>query len=134
MPPIPNHDALRRREAEYLAGAKLYGSGSAIGLPTQSSSFLTQSANYQTQSANYMTQSAALPYSTNTPTSPPTYFPLQTATAPANIPASQTEPAYTALRASERANPLLYTGVAPGPRHSIALYTFATLGALYLVL
>jgi hypothetical protein len=36
---IPSHDAPWRREAEYLAGAKAYGLGSAIRLSVQSAYF-----------------------------------------------------------------------------------------------
>lgn len=97
VPPIPNRDSLRRREAEYAAGARLYGSGSAAGYPTES-------ANYPTQSvSNYPTQSVGGPYSPS-PAGPST--PLETA--PALTSAAPPEPTYSAL--AENTPPALYTG------------------------
>ncbi|APA07274.1 predicted protein [Sclerotinia sclerotiorum 1980 UF-70] len=36
VPPVSNHDSLRRREAQYLGGVKLEDSGSIVGYPTLS--------------------------------------------------------------------------------------------------
>ncbi|CAD6447815.1 8e661d66-1cb6-4a55-9d4b-8adf054641f4 [Sclerotinia trifoliorum] len=38
VPPVSNHDSLRRREAQYLEGVKLEDSGSIVGYPTLSGS------------------------------------------------------------------------------------------------
>ena len=115
---MPNHDSLRRREAQYLAGIKLYDSGSAMGLPTESSSFPTQSAGYQTQSVGG-------PYSLDMPP----YFPLQSVTAPAISSVTSTLQDYTA---SATSGPTLYTGTAPDVGPYIALYILATTVILYL--
>lgn len=100
FPPIPNRDSLRRREAEYAAGAKLYGSGSAAEYPTQS-------AGFPLQSANYPTQSVGGPYSPSPTASPPL---METATSPALTPAIPTTPSYSALAETTMAPPVLYTG------------------------
>jgi hypothetical protein len=102
-PPIPNRDFLRRREAEYAAGRKIYGSGSAAGyitesanLPTQSVPYATQSVPYATQSVPYATQSAATPYYAGpTSSSLVPYFPLNAS--PATASATPTQPAYGPL-------------------------------------
>lgn len=119
---MPNHDALRRREAEYLAGAKAYGSGSAVGFPVQSA-YPTQSAN------NYPTQSTAGPYSLKTTSTPP-YFPLNTATTPAATSATPTEE-YTAAGVSTTTLPLLYTGPAPDIGPSIVLPILVSMAVFY---
>ncbi|KUJ07322.1 uncharacterized protein LY89DRAFT_363312 [Mollisia scopiformis] len=100
VPPIPNRDDLRRREAEYAAGAILYGSGSEAGFPTES-------VDYPIQSANYPTQSVGGPYSPS-PTVP--HFPLETATSPALTSATPTPAPYSALAETTTASPVLYTG------------------------
>lgn len=100
LPPIPNRDTLRRREAAYAAGAKLYGSGSVAGYPTES-------VNYPTQSVNYPTESVGGPYSPS-PTVP--YFPLESATSPAFTSAIPTAPSYSALSEITATAPILYTG------------------------
>jgi hypothetical protein len=130
LPPISNHDSLRRREAEYLAGDKLYGSGSAVGYPTQSVSLRTQSAN------NYPTQSVGGRYSLSaTPSSLlPPYFPLNTAALPATTSATPTESTYTAAAASATAGPELYTGVALRLVSSTLLPVFVIIAAFYLSL
>lgn len=122
IPSSPNHDALHRREAEYLGGSKDYGSGSAVGFPVQSG-YLTQSAN------NYPTQSTAKPYSL-TATSTPPYFPLNTATAPVGTSATPTEE-YTTATVSTTTGPLLYTGPGPEIRATVALPILVSIAALY---
>ncbi|KAK0111275.1 hypothetical protein ONS95_001647 [Cadophora gregata] len=103
-PPIPDRDALRRREAEYASGEKLAGSGSAVGYPTESATF-------PLQSANYPTDSVAGPYSPNPTSTLFPFFPLNSVTSPAITSATPTEPAYNAVRVSTTAAvPQLYTG------------------------
>jgi hypothetical protein len=95
-PPIPNREFLRRREAEYAAGGKIYGSGSAAGYPTESANLPIQSVPYATQSVPYATQSAAAPYYAGpTSSSLVPYFPLNTS--PATASATPTQPAYGPL-------------------------------------
>jgi len=124
IPRTPNHDALRKREAEYLAGAKAYGSGSAVGFPVQST-YPTQSAN------NYPTPSAAGPYSLSATSTPP-YFPLKTTRGSAGTSATPTEE-YTAAAATA-AGPLLYTGPAPEIAPSITVPILVSMAAFYLSL
>lgn len=100
FPPMPNRDSLRRREAEYAAGAKLYGSGSASGYPTQS-------ADYPTQSANYPSQSVGGRYPPSPTASPPH---LETAASPALSPAIPTTPSHSALAETTMESPVLFTG------------------------
>lgn len=126
IPRIPNYDALRRREAEYLAGAKAYGSGSAVGFPVQSA--------YPTQSVDsYPTQSVAGAYSWNASSTPP-YFPINTATKPAEAAAIPTGEYNTATAASTTAGPLLYTGPAADIGPSITLPILVSVAAFYLSL
>jgi hypothetical protein len=110
MPLIPDHDSLRRREAQYLARAELYGSGSAM-LPAQSSDFLFESA-------IYATQSVAGPYAPDAPLQTAPHFPLQTGTAPA--PPSKTE------------IPVLFTGKATEFGSCSVLYVLVSVLSLYL--
>jgi hypothetical protein len=125
IPRIPKHDVLRRREAEYLAGAKAFGSGSAIGFPVQSA-YPTQSVN------NYLTQSAGSAY-TMAATSTPPYFPLlNTKAGPVGPSATSTEEAAVAV--STTAGPLLYTGAAPEIGPSIILPLLMPVAACYLSL
>lgn len=105
MPLLPDHDSLRRREAQYLAGAEVVGSGSAMDLPTQSSSFLSESASYPTQSN-------AGPYYPISPTPTAPYFPLQTGSPPAG--------------------PELFTGKAPELASYPVLYILVSVLSLYL--
>jgi hypothetical protein len=91
-PPIPHREDLRRREEEYAAGAKLYGSDSGVGYPTESVSFLTQSVGYATQSVGYT-------YSPNPSSSPLPLFSPDTATSPALASATSTMPIYNAIPA-----------------------------------
>lgn len=100
VPPIPNRDSLRRREAEYAAGARLYGSGSIAGYPTES-------AGFPTQSVNYPTQSISGPYFPSpTPSAPP----FEITTSPALIPAIPTTSSYSALAETTITPQVLYTG------------------------
>lgn len=117
VPPIPNRDSLRRREAEYAAGAKLYGSGSAAGYPTESANYLTQSVK------NYPTQSVGGPYSAS-PTIPSS--PLETA--PALTSGTPTEPAYSAL--AENTSPALYTGSSISLSPSVCIALLITLAVI----
>jgi hypothetical protein len=116
-PPIPNREDLRRREEEYVAGAKLYGSGSAVGYPTESVSFLTQSVGYPTQSV-------VGPYSPSPTSTPPPFFSLNTATSPVITSATPTEPIYNAIAVSTSAPlPQLFMGSASalGPAMTFAI-------------
>ena len=117
VPPIPNRDSLHRREAEYAAGAKLYGSGSAAGYPTESANYRTQSVN------NYPTQSVGGPYSPS-PTIPSS--PVETA--PALTSATPTEPAYSAL--AENTSPALYTGSSTSLSPSVCIALLITLAVI----
>ncbi|KAE9370551.1 hypothetical protein N431DRAFT_546364 [Stipitochalara longipes BDJ] len=128
-PPVPNRDDLRRREEEYAAGAKLYGSGSAVGYPTESISFLTQSA-------GYATQSVGRPYSLRPTSTLPPFFPLDTTTSLAMTSPTPTEVLYNAIPAmtTAAAPQQMFAGVASalGPAT-----TFAVLGsitALYMII
>ncbi|PMD14342.1 hypothetical protein NA56DRAFT_664679 [Hyaloscypha hepaticicola] len=142
-PPIPNREDLRRREAEYAAGAKLYGSGSAVGFPTESVSFLTQSAGYATQSVGG-------PYSPS-PTSPSwtspsldtaaslamtsTALSFDTAVSPAMTSATASQPIYNAiLLSTTAARPQIFIGLAStlGPAGTLAVLAF--IATLYLTL
>ncbi|RDW63841.1 hypothetical protein BP5796_10343 [Coleophoma crateriformis] len=58
MIPVPDHDSLRRRELDYLAGPQFEASGSAMESPTGS-------AGYPSNSVGYLTQSAGTPCFTN---------------------------------------------------------------------
>jgi len=89
-PPTPHREDLRRREEEYAAGAKLYGSGSAVEYPTESVSFLTQSAGYSTQSVGGL-------YSPSATSIPPPFLSLQTSTSPATTSATPTGMLYNAI-------------------------------------
>lgn len=111
LPPVSNHELLRQREAEYLAGIKLYGSGSIMDLPTQSSSFLTQSA-------DHLTQSIVGPCSLDTPQ----YFSLQTTAQPAITSVTPTLQDYTAVIVSATSATLLFTGTASDFGPSFSLY------------
>lgn len=105
----PNRAELRRREAEYAAGEKLAGSGSAVGYPTGSAdNYPTQSVNYPTQSAQYPTKSAA----SATPTAIP-YFPLNTVRSTAASAQFTSPPvSYDALPASTTApSPQVFSGL-----------------------
>lgn len=116
VPPVPNQDSLRRREVEYLAGAKLFGSGgSAVPFPTESAPFPIQSAGASSPTAT-----------------PPPYFPLNTATSPAPAPAALSEPAPIAV--STTPAPLLFTGVASHLEASILLGFLSVLAILYYAL
>jgi hypothetical protein len=117
VPPIPNRDSLHRREAEYAAGAKLYGSGSAVGYPTESTG-------YATQSAGYPTQSVGGPYSPSPTPSPPS---METATSPALIPATPTVPSYIALAESSTPPLVLYTGSSTSMKSPVWLILLVTL-------
>ncbi|KAE8443431.1 hypothetical protein EG329_001828 [Mollisiaceae sp. DMI_Dod_QoI] len=120
-PPIPDRDSLRRREAEYAAGAKLYGSGSAAEYPTGS-------VGYAIQSAGYPTQSVGGPYSPS-PTIP--YFSLDTATSPVLTSATPTELPYSALPVSTTAPaPVLYTGSSTSLGPFTALVLLITLAII----
>ncbi|PMD46396.1 hypothetical protein L207DRAFT_628946 [Hyaloscypha variabilis F] len=98
-PPVPNREDLRRREEEYAAGAKLYGSGSVVGYPTESMSF-------PTQSAGYATQSVGGPYTASPTSTPPPFFVLNTTTSPAMISPTPTDILYNAI-------PVVTTASAP---------------------
>ena len=89
-PPALHREDLRRREEEYAAGAKLYGSGSAIGYPTESMSFLTQSAGYATQSIGGL-------YSPSVTSTTPSFLSLKTSTPPATTSATPTKVLYSAM-------------------------------------
>ncbi|PBP22992.1 hypothetical protein BUE80_DR006161 [Diplocarpon rosae] len=131
VPPIPNRDSLRRREEEYAAGEKLYGSGSG-----SASGYPTNSANFPTQSANYLTDSVGGSYSPSPTASLPfPYFPLNSVTSPAVTAAAPTEPAYNAVPVSATASlpvPQLYTGEAPSPRSAFPLAVVFTIVVVYL--
>ncbi|KAH6716358.1 hypothetical protein BKA61DRAFT_342067 [Leptodontidium sp. MPI-SDFR-AT-0119] len=131
VPPIPNRDALRRREEEYAAGAKLAGSGSAAGYPTESATFPVQSANYPTNSVGG-------PYSPSpTASTPFPFFPLNSVTSPAITSATPTEPAYNAVPVSTTTAalpvPQLYTGGASTSSKTQYLAFVLTVVAAYLV-
>ncbi len=127
-PPIPNREELRRREAEYAAGAKLYGSGSAVGYPTESVSFLTQSVGLPTQSVSG-------PYSPSHTSTPPPFFSLNTATSPAATSATPTEQIYNAIAVSTTAPlPQLFTGFASTLDPAITFAILAVIATLYLTL
>jgi hypothetical protein len=104
-PPIPNRDSLRRREAEYAAGGKIYGSGSAVAYPTES-------ANLPTQSVPYATQSVVGPYYAGPTSSLVPYFPLNTSPATASATPTPTQPAYSPLPdlSSVTSPQVLFTG------------------------
>ncbi|PQE06173.1 Extracellular membrane CFEM domain protein [Rutstroemia sp. NJR-2017a BBW] len=99
IPDFPNHDSLRRREAEYLGGARLYGSGSDSSYPTQSA-FPMQSAG---------------PYVPGIFISsiPPLYTPHDTATVISKLSADPTSTVYSTAADLITASPLLFTGFAP---------------------
>ncbi|KAG4438602.1 hypothetical protein IFR05_005926 [Cadophora sp. M221] len=131
VPPIPNRDALRRREEEYAAGAKLAGSGSAAGYPTESATFPVQSANYPTDSVGG-------PYSPSpTASTPFPFFPLNSVTSPAITSATPTEPAYNAVPVSTTTAalpvPQLYTGGASTSSTTHYIASVLTVVAVYLV-
>ncbi|KAH7333455.1 hypothetical protein BKA65DRAFT_553800 [Rhexocercosporidium sp. MPI-PUGE-AT-0058] len=131
VPPIPNRDTLRRREEEYAAGAKLVGSGSAAGYPTESATFPVQSVNYPTDSVGG-------PYSPSpTASTPFPFFPLTSATSPAVTSATPTEPAYNAVPVSTTTAalpvPQLYTGEASSSPIDLCLAVVLTIAAVYLV-
>ena len=127
-PPIPNREDLRRREEEYAAGVKLYGSGSAVGYPTQSASYLTQSAGY-----GYATQSVGGPYSPN-----PTFTPLlslDTATSPVITSATPTAPTYNAIPVSTTsAPPQIFVGSASALGPATTFVILSLIATLYLTL
>ncbi|KAJ5040317.1 uncharacterized protein L3040_005974 [Drepanopeziza brunnea f. sp. 'multigermtubi'] len=131
IPPIPDRDALRRREDEYAAGAKLFGSGSAAGYPTESAAFPVQSANYPTDSVGG-------PYSPSPTASVPfPYFSLTSVTSPAAKSATTTEATRNTVPASTTApspSPQLYTGNASTSRATVSLTVVLTVAAVYLVL
>lgn len=119
VPPIPNYDSLRRREAEYAAGAKLYDSGSAAGYPTGSASYPLQSVN------GYQTQSVGGPYSpspTVSSSSP------ERATSPELTSATPTGPAYSSL--PETTAPILYTGSSTSLDPSACIASLITLATI----
>jgi hypothetical protein len=125
VPPILNHDGLRRREAEYLAGIKPYSSGSADG-------FLIQSA-YPAQSAhNYLTQSVADSYYLIA-SSTSVCSALNTTAGPAGTSATPTED-YAAAGASTNAGPPLYTGNAPETGPTITIPILVSMAAFYIAL
>lgn len=109
MPPIPNHDLLRRQEVQYLAGGDIDGSGSAMGLPTLSMGF-------PYESTTYATQSAGGPYSPDPPSPTAPHFPLQTTPPPAPT------------------GPLMFTGLAPGRMSNPGFYVLLSVISLYLAL
>ena len=128
VPPIPNREDLRRREAEYAAGDKIYGSGSAVGYPTESASFLTQSANYPTESVGG-------PYSPSPTSAPPPFFPLNTAASPTITAAVPTSFVYEAIPVSvTTAPPQMFTGLASALRPAITFVILALVASLYLTL
>jgi hypothetical protein len=127
-PPIPNREDLRRREAEYAAGAKLYGSGSAVGYPTESVSFLAQSAGYATQSVDG-------PYSSSPTITPPPFLSLDTAGSPAITSATATQPMYNAIPVSTTAaRPQIFIGLASTMGPAITFAILALIATLYLTL
>jgi hypothetical protein len=128
-PPIPNREDLRRRDEEYAAGAKLYGSGSAAGYPTESVSFLTQSA-------GYATQSVGVPYSPSSTPTPPPILSLETATSPAMNSATLMEPIYNAIPAvtTIAAPRQVLVGLASALGPAITLVVLAMIATLYLTL
>ncbi|PVH70166.1 hypothetical protein DL98DRAFT_661313 [Cadophora sp. DSE1049] len=127
VPPIPNRDALRRREEEYAAGEKLAGSGSAAGYPTES-------ATYPVQSANVPTDSVGGPYSPSPTSTLFPFFPLNSATSPAITSATPTEPAYNAVPVSTTAAvPQLYTGGASSSPPTLSLAVVFTMMIIYLL-
>lgn len=127
VPPIPNRDALRRREEEYAAGDRLAGSGSAAGYPTES-------ATYPVQSANFPTDSVGGPYSPSPTSTLFPFFPLNTATSPAITSVTPTEPAYNAVPVSTTAVvPQLYTGEASSPPPTLSLAVVFTMTVVYLL-
>ncbi|KAL2065429.1 hypothetical protein VTL71DRAFT_3099 [Oculimacula yallundae] len=131
VPPIPNREALQRREEEYAAGAKLVGSGSAAGFPTES-------ATYPAQPANYQTDSVGGPYSPS-PTAPTPFpfFPLPSANSPAITSATSTEPAYNVVPVSTTPVlpvPQLYTGKASPSSTMLSLAVLLTISAVHFIL
>jgi len=112
--PVLNHDSLRRREAEYLAGAKIYVSGSDVGYPTQSA-FPTQSA------------------SSYNPYAAPTFLPpRETATTPASMTTKETQPVYNAVADSTSTSPVLFTGLALRLRPNIVISLLFAVIATYI--
>ncbi|KAH7381787.1 hypothetical protein BKA64DRAFT_684247 [Cadophora sp. MPI-SDFR-AT-0126] len=128
VPPIPNRDALRRREEEYAAGEKLAGSGSAVGYPTES-------ATYPVQSANFPTDSVGGPYSPSPMSTLFPFFPLNSATSPAVTSATPTDSAYTAVPVSTTAAvPQLYTGAASSSPQTRSLAIIFAMTVTYILL
>jgi hypothetical protein len=136
--PDPDHESLRRREAEYLAGSKLHVSGSAalFSLSTQSSRLLSQTINdnYPTQSADhvYATQSVPLPYSLVPISQSGFVMVLPSVTSELGMTSSTSTQPYSA--ASSEVQPFLYTGSALENKFSVISPISVTLVALYLAL
>jgi hypothetical protein len=128
-PPIPNREDLRRREEQYAAGAKLYGSGSAVGYPTESVSFLTQSAGYATQSVGGI-------YSPSPSSTPPPLFSLDAATSPAVTSATPAMPVYNAIPAVTTASApqQVFIGLASALGPAITFVVLGVIATLYLTL
>ncbi|TAQ83497.1 hypothetical protein B7494_g8186 [Chlorociboria aeruginascens] len=114
VPRNPDHDSLRRREAAYLAGARLYGSGSDAGFPTQSA---------------YLTQSIG-PYLPNSMLTTPSYFPLQTPTTPASTSIDTIEP--TALTTATYIAQQVYTSISSTLRPYMVMSILVTVASMYL--
>ncbi|CZS98228.1 uncharacterized protein RAG0_07031 [Rhynchosporium agropyri] len=129
VPPIPNREALRRREEEYAAGPKLAGSGSAAG-------YLTESVTYPGQLATYPTDSVGGPYPPS-PTASTPFFPLNSAISPAITSATPTESAFNAVPVSTTVAPpvpQLYTGEASYSCTTLSLAVALTIAAVHFIL
>ncbi|KAM3068150.1 hypothetical protein ACMFMG_011199 [Clarireedia jacksonii] len=119
IPDFSNHDSLRRREAEYLAGAKLYDSGS-------DSSYLTKSA-FPMQSAGPYMPGAFIS------SMPPLYDPRNTATTTSKLSADPTSTIYNGAADLITTSPQLFTGIAPDKRPCFFLIiVLVGLSGLYL--
>lgn len=106
----------------------MYGSGSVVGYPTESISFLTQSAGYPTQSVGG-------PYTPNPTSTPSLFFPLNTASSPAITSATPTEPIYNAIAVSTTpATPQLFIGLGSALEPAITFAVLALIATSYLTL
>jgi hypothetical protein len=106
----------------------VYGSGSAVGYPTESISFLTQSAGYPTQSVGG-------PDSPSPSSTPAPFFSLNTASSPAITSATPTEPIYNAIVVSTTpATQQLFIGLGSALGPAITFAVLALIATLYLTL
>lgn len=112
MPPSPSRELLRKREEEYVAGKRLYGS-----VPWDEHSvgggLATQSTIYSTHSVNYLTRSTGGPYSLIATTPPILYAALESPSLAIDsaIPTGPTFDVWAASPSNEP-QPQLFTGTA----------------------